>query len=62
MRMSCGVCAACLGTHVHQPMGGEFSLHAAFNAALLSPGGAGVAGSASMPPVEYNDSYWCACR
>jgi hypothetical protein len=46
---------ACLGTHVHQPHGGEFSLHADFNAALIeAPPGDGVR---AMPPPQYNDSY-----
>ncbi len=49
---------ACLGTHVHQPMGGEFSLHAEFNAALLAPGGdASSGGGTALPAVQYNDSY-----
>lgn len=44
---------ASLGTHVHQPMGGEFSLHARFNAALL----ASEAEAGPLPAVTYNDSY-----
>ena len=44
---------ASLGTRVHQPMGGEFSLHARFNAALLA--GEGEAGP--LPPVVYDDAY-----
>jgi hypothetical protein len=42
-----------LGTHVHQPMGGEFSLHASFNAALL----AGESQGGTLPPVTYDDAY-----
>ena len=43
---------ASLGTHVHQPMGGEFSLHARFNTALLSETEGGM-----LPQVVYDDAY-----
>ena len=43
---------ASLGTHVHQPHGGEFSLRADFNAAMLNAGA-----SSRLPPIAYDDSY-----